>query len=77
MSVKGCPAYIGFAKLNKLSAKQAKEYAKKLGLDEKNAERVYEEVSVFNKEERELLNSMTPNQYYNYIISRANKEKKG
>lgn len=66
-----------FAKLNKLSAKQAKEYAKKLGLDEKNAERVYEEVSVFNKEERELLNSMTPNQYYNYIISRANKEKKG
>ena len=66
-----------FAKANKLTAKRAKEYAKSLGLDEIYAERVYDEMSLFNEEDREFLASMTPNQYYNYIMERAKKEKKG
>ena len=64
---------VTFAKLNKLSPKRAKEYAKNLGLDEKDAERVYDEISLFNKNERGFLYSMSANQYYNYILSKSKK----
>ncbi len=64
---------VAFAKANNLTAKKAKEYAKFLGLSEIYAERVYREVSEFGKEEKEFYSSMSPDDYYNYILSQSRK----
>lgn len=66
-------AAITFAKANSLTPKKAKEYAKFLGLDDITAERVYQEISVFNKEEKEFYSSMSPEDYYQYILSQSKK----
>ena len=68
---------ITFAKLNKLSADQALEYAKSLGLSKAYANRVSNEIATFNNEEKSYFSSMSANEYYNYIIEQSKKSKKG
>lgn len=68
---------ITFAKLNMLSPYRAKEYALSLGLDEAYAKRVYDEISVFDEDEKKFFSSMSASQYYDYITNKAQKEKKG
>ena len=62
---------VAFAKANNLSAKKAKAYAKFLGLSEIYAERVYQEISTFTREEKEFYSSMSAEDYYKYIMSRS------
>lgn len=64
---------VAFAKANNLSAKKAKAYAKFLGLSEIYAERVYQEISTFTKEEKEFYSSMSAEDYYKYIMSKSKK----
>lgn len=68
---------ITFAKINKLSANEAKKYAKSLGLSEVYAERVYNEISVLNDDEKKFFSSMSPEQYYDYIVEQFKEAKKG
>ena len=60
-----------FAKANNLSAKKAKEYAKSLGLEEMYAEKVYDSISTFTKEEKDFYSSMSAENYYDYIMSKS------
>lgn len=62
-----------FAKANGLTAKKAEEYAKALGLDKSYRKRIYDAISVFTEQEKAFYSSMTPEQYYDYIISLARK----
>ena len=62
---------VTFAKANNLSPKTAKDYAKSLGLDEIYAEKVYNSISTFTKEERDFYSSMTADTYYDYIMSKS------
>ena len=60
---------IGFAKLNNLSAKEAKNYAVSLGLDERYANMVYEELSNLTEAEKSFYAKMTADEYYEYVKS--------
>ena len=60
-----------FAKANGLTPLKAEEYAKALGLDERYQKRVYDQISVFTDQEKAFYSSMTPQQYYDYILSLA------
>ncbi len=62
-----------FAKANGLTPKKAEEYAATLGLGKKYQRRIYDAISVFTNEEKAFYSSMTPQQYYDYIISLAGK----
>lgn len=64
---------IQYAKINKLSANQAKEYALSLGLEETYAKNVYKEISALTENEKNYYASMTAGDYYGYIKSQANK----
>ncbi len=61
---------LSFAKLNKLSPNKAKAYALSLGLDERYAERVYEEISALSREQKEFFSHMSTNEFYEYIKSK-------
>lgn len=60
---------INFAKLNNLSAKKAKSYAISLGLDERYANMVYEELSNLSEAEKSFYAKMTADEYYEYVKS--------
>lgn len=62
---------IAFAKMNGLTPYRAMEYAKSLGLDEKEAKKVYNAVGALSEDEKRFYSSMTPNDYYNYIKNRT------
>ncbi len=64
---------IAFAKINSLSSKRAKEYAKSLGLSDFYADKVYQAISNFNENEKEYFSSMTPDEYYQYILNQTSK----
>ena len=64
---------ITFAKLNGLSAYRAKKYAMEMGLDEFYAEEVYKAMTTFTDVEKDYYSSMSPDGYYQYIMSQANK----
>ncbi len=69
---------ITFAKINSLSASSAKEYAKSLGLHDVYAEKVYKAVYAINgdnatEDKAEYSNTMTPEEYYQYIINKKSK----
>jgi hypothetical protein len=63
---------IAFAKMNALTPYRALEYAKSLGLDEKEAGKVYDAVSTLSDDEKEFFSSLTPEEYYNYVKNRHN-----
>ena len=63
-----------FAKLNSLSPKRAKDYATSLGLEEKDAERVYQAILEFGRADKEFLSTLTPDGYYQYVVSQSNKQ---
>ena len=65
----GAAKLIAYAK--DVSPKTAKDYAKSLGLDEIYAEKVYNSISTFTKEERDFYSSMTADTYYDYIMSKS------
>ena len=60
---------IGFAKLNNLSAKDAKSYAVSLGLDERYSNMVYKELSTLSDAEKSFYAKMTADEYYEYVKS--------
>lgn len=64
---------ITFAKLNGLSAYRAKKYAMDMGLEEFYAEEVYNAMATFTDVEKDYYSSMSPDGYYQYIMSQANK----
>ena len=61
---------IAFAEMNGLTPYRAMEYAKGLGLDEKEAKKVYNAVGTLSEDEKRFYSSMSPNDYYNYIKNR-------
>ena len=64
---------IQHAKLNGLSAEEARSYALMLGLDEDSAKYVYDEISNLSDEEKEFYSKMSASEYYEYIKSQAKK----
>ena len=60
---------IEFAKLYSLSAKKASDYALSLGLPEFYANKVYKEIAGYNKNSMRFFESMTPEEYHDYILS--------
>lgn len=62
---------IAFARMNGLTPYRAMEYAKSLGLDEKEAKKVYDALSTLTDEEKSFYSSMSPDEYYNYIKTRT------
>jgi hypothetical protein len=62
---------IAFARMNGLTPYRAMEYAKSIGLDEREAKKVYDAVDTLTDEEKQFFSSMTPDEYYNYIKNRS------
>ncbi|MBE6536717.1 MAG: hypothetical protein E7673_02065 [Ruminococcaceae bacterium] len=62
---------VQYAKENNLSPEKARDYASELGLDEINAERVFEEISAMPEKEKSFYANMSPSDYYNYIKSHS------
>lgn len=62
---------IAFAKMNALTPYRALEYAKSLGLDDKEAQKVYDAVGTLSDDEKEFFASLTPEEYYNYVKNRS------
>ena len=60
---------ISFARLNNLSAGKAKSYAISLGLDERYASMVYDEISTLTEAEKNFFKGMSANEYYDYVKS--------
>jgi hypothetical protein len=57
--------------MNGLTPYRAMEYAKSIGLDEREAKKVYDAVDTLTDEEKQFFSSMTPDEYYNYIKNRS------
>ena len=64
---------LAFAKANNLTAKKAKDYVLFLGLDDRYAERIYDEISTYSQNEKEFYSSMSADAYYDYIMSQSKK----
>lgn len=64
---------VEYAKLNALTAEEAKNYAIEIGLDEDSAKLVYDEISSLTDEEKDFYSNMSAEEYYEYIKSKANK----
>ena len=62
---------IAFARMNGLTPYRAKEYAKSLGLPDKECEKVYLALSGLSDEEKRFFSSLTPDEYYEFVKSRS------
>lgn len=68
-SIKTVDKVLAFSKKNGLSAKQAVNYARKLGLNGYYVDMVYQGLTTLTEEEKSFFSSLTPNEYLEYIKS--------
>ena len=65
-----------FVKLNAFTPKRAEEYAKSIGLDDRTAKRLYDELAQFKHIDSLFLDGMSSEAYYYYVMSQAQAKSK-